>query len=91
MFRFAKNGRTRDAGLGPYPEVSLADARMRAFEWRKLLVAGFHPLDQRNAARASDLVAASKSIKFDDVLPATLPRMSSVGEALNTPSNGAHH
>ena len=68
VFRFAKNGRTRDAGLGPYPEVSLADARIKAFEWRKLLVAGIDPLDQRNAARASDLVAASKSITFDDCL-----------------------
>jgi integrase len=68
VFRFAKNGRTRDAGLGPYPEVSLADARIKAFEWRKLLVAGIDPLDQRNAARASDLVAASKSLTFDDCL-----------------------
>jgi integrase len=68
VFRFAKNGRTRDAGLGPYPEVSLADARIKAFEWRKLLVAGIDPLDQRNAARASDLVAASKSVTFDDCL-----------------------
>jgi integrase len=68
VFRFAKNGRTRDAGLGPYPDVSLADARIKAFEWRKLLVAGIDPLDQRNAARASDLVAASKSLTFDDCL-----------------------
>jgi integrase len=46
----------------------LADARIKAFEWRKLLVAGIDPLDQRNAARASDLVAASKSLTFDDCL-----------------------
>ena len=66
VFRFAKTGRTRDAGLGPYPEVSLADARVKAFEWRKLLVAGIDPLEQRNVERASDRVAASKTITFDD-------------------------
>ena len=36
VFRFAMNGKTRDAGLGPYPEVSLSEARVKAFEWRKL-------------------------------------------------------
>ena len=46
----------------------MADARIKAFEWRRLLVAGIDPLDQRNADRASDLVAASKSITFDDCL-----------------------
>jgi integrase len=66
VFRFAVNGRTRDAGLGPYPEVSLAEARGKAFEWRRLLVAGIDPLEQRNAERASKLVAASTSITFDD-------------------------
>jgi integrase len=66
VFRFAKNGRTRDAGLGPYPEVSLADARVKAFEWRKLLAAGIDPLEQRNVERASDRVAASRTITFDD-------------------------
>ena len=62
------NGRTRDAGLGPYPEVSLAEARVKAFEWRKLLVAGIDPLEQRNAERASSLVATSKSKTFDDCM-----------------------
>ena len=66
VFRFAMNGKTRDAGLGPYPEVSLSEARVKAFEWRKLLVAGVDPLAQRNAERASNLVAASKSMTFDD-------------------------
>jgi integrase len=66
VFRFAMNGRTRDAGLGPYPEVSLADARVKAFEWRKLLVAGIDPLEQRSADRASDALAASRSITFND-------------------------
>jgi integrase len=66
VFRFSTHGRTRDAGLGPYPEVSLADARVKAFEWRKLLVAGIDPLEQRNVERASDRVAASKTITFDD-------------------------
>ena len=66
VFRFAMNGRTRDAGLGPYPEVSLAGARAKAFEWRKLLVDGIDPLEQRNAQRAANQVDAAKSVTFDD-------------------------
>src|SRR6476646_5709356 len=66
VFRFAMNGKTRDAGLGPYPEVSLSEGRVKAFEWRKLLVAGVDPLAQRNAERASNLIAASKFMTFDD-------------------------
>jgi integrase len=64
--RFAVNGKTRDAGLGPYPEVSLADARAKAFEWRRLLVEGVDPLEQRNTQRAAARVEGAKSIIFDD-------------------------
>ena len=65
IFRYALNGRTRDMGLGPYPEVGLASARERAFENRKLVADKIDPIEQRNARRASDRVDASKSISFD--------------------------
>lgn len=36
VLRFQMNGRRRDAGLGAYPAVGLADARLRAADYRKL-------------------------------------------------------
>ena len=66
VFRFAVNGKTRDAGLGPYPEISLPDARAKAFEWRRLLVGGIDPIEQRNAQEAAARIEGAKSITFDD-------------------------
>lgn len=53
IFRFALNGRTRDAGLGRYPAVSLANAREEAERFRKQLAEGIDPIEARNAERAS--------------------------------------
>ena len=66
IFRFALNGRTRDAGLGPYPEVGLADARAKAFEFRQFVVAGIDPIEQRNGDLAAARVESAKTITFDD-------------------------
>src|SRR5437016_5492210 len=60
VFRFAVNGKTRDAGLGPYPEISLPDARAKAFEWRRLLVGGIDPIEQRNAQEAAARIEGAK-------------------------------
>jgi hypothetical protein len=35
VFRFQLAGRRRDMGLGPYPDISLAEARMKALAHRK--------------------------------------------------------
>ena len=42
--RITVRGRRRDLGLGPWPVVSLAEARMRAFENRVLVERGGDPL-----------------------------------------------
>jgi integrase len=65
IFRYALNGRTRDMGLGPHPEVGLASARERAFDNRKLVADKIDPIATRNAQRASDRVDASRSISFE--------------------------
>jgi integrase len=53
-------------GMGAYPEVSLATARKRAFEFRQMLAEGADPLAERNAKRAAARVEDAKSITFDD-------------------------
>jgi integrase len=47
LFRYARIGKTHDIGLGPFPEIDLATARERAFEFRKMLVRGVDPFEQR--------------------------------------------
>ena len=42
-FIYHVSGRRRELGLGPYPAVSLADARERAEEGRRLLARGLDP------------------------------------------------
>jgi len=44
IFRYKRNGRLRDMGLGSFPTVSLADARKRATAHRNTLTEGKDPL-----------------------------------------------
>jgi integrase len=53
LYRFMLNGRARSMGLGPYPEVSLAEARDKALECRRLCVRGIDPIEARKGDRAS--------------------------------------
>jgi integrase len=66
IFRFALHGRVRDMGMGPYPEVSLAKARSRAFEYRQLVADGIDPIAERDAKRAAARVEDAKAVTFDD-------------------------
>src|SRR5262245_6338106 len=47
LFRYMVNRRARAMGLGPFPEVSLAEAREKAFEARRLVLRGIDPIDNR--------------------------------------------
>ena len=53
LLRLQANGRRRDYGLGSIDKVSLADARKRAADYRKLLTAGIDPLTERGRERIS--------------------------------------
>jgi integrase len=65
IFRFSMGGRTRDAGLGPYPAVSLVKAREEAERCRRLVAQGVDPIQARDEARAKARAAAAKAITFD--------------------------
>jgi integrase len=66
IFRYTMTGKTRDMGLGPYPQITLADARVHARECRALLQRGIDPIDQRRAQRASGRVAEAKTATFEE-------------------------
>ncbi len=50
--------------LGKYPDVSLALARERHGEARKLLASGINPMAQRKAAKTAQWVASKDSFRI---------------------------
>jgi hypothetical protein len=51
-------------GLGPFPDISLADARGKSTEHRKLRHDGIDPLDAKGAQRQAQRLAVAKGRTF---------------------------
>ena len=64
LFRYRLSAKTRWMGLGPYPAISLAKARELASSARTLKALGTDPIDQRDASRATERLAAVRTITF---------------------------
>lgn len=64
LFRYYRGGKARAMGLGPVHSVSLAEAREKALEARKLLLAGGDPIEAREKALAEARANAARSITF---------------------------
>jgi integrase len=54
VLRYQMRGARRDMGLGPYPAVSLSEARIAAGDARKLIAKGIDPLGARRSARKAE-------------------------------------
>jgi hypothetical protein len=65
IFRFRRDGKLHDYGLGPVHSVSLSAARQRAFECRSALYAGNNPVEMRQARRLERVLAAAKAVTFE--------------------------
>lgn len=52
FFRCMLNGKRRDLGLGSYPELSLADARLKAIQARRLKAKDVDPVQARRETEA---------------------------------------
>ncbi|MCL2874814.1 MAG: integrase arm-type DNA-binding domain-containing protein [Betaproteobacteria bacterium] len=65
VFRYMRHGIARWMGLGPYPDVSLAEARERAAEQRKLIRAGIDPLGEKKIVTAKAKAESAKAVTFD--------------------------
>jgi integrase len=65
VLRYKINGRPRHLGLGPLHTVSLADARLRAIDARRLLLDGHDPIATRAAARVAARLADASTKTFD--------------------------
>jgi|SRR5579862_3051366 len=64
LFRFTLDGRAREMGLGPINVVSLAEAREKARDCRKLLLDGVDPIEARSEARLRARADKAKSMAF---------------------------
>ena len=56
LYRYAWQGRQRQLGLGPYPLVSLADARRAAQDAARAVQGGRDPIAERRAAEAASKI-----------------------------------
>ena len=66
VFRFKRGGKTRHLGLGALHAVSLAQARERAADARRMLLDGRDPIEARKGERAAARLDAAKAITFSE-------------------------
>lgn len=66
VFRYMLAGKAHWMGLGSYPDVSLAEAREKASELRKLTRQSIDPLLEKRKQVSVIRAAISKAITFDD-------------------------
>jgi len=65
ILRYTHLGRERWTGLGPFPEVTLAEARDKAIDWRRKLREGLDPLKVKQEAAIAVRAAAASTVTFD--------------------------
>jgi integrase len=66
VFRFRRDGKLHDMGLGPVHTITLAEARAKAVECRKLRLDGKDPLAEKRATRAQERLAAASAVTFKE-------------------------
>ncbi len=65
LFRYMVAGKPFGMGLGPTHTVSLAEARQKALDARKLLIDGINPLAAKKQNQIAATLAAAKMMSFD--------------------------
>ena len=63
--RYQVGGRRRDKGLGGYPDVTLADAKVAARAARSLIAQGIDPIEHGRAARSKLIADQAAAISFN--------------------------
>lgn len=68
LFRYMRNGRARQMGLGALHTVSLAEARVRARQARQLLLDNQDPIEVKRKARDQARAATGDQMLFKDAV-----------------------
>ena len=77
IFRYYRNGKSREMGLGSLNAVGLANARLKAAECRRLLADGLDPIVARDADRSQRALEDARAITFDKCADAFIKAHSS--------------
>lgn len=72
VFRYMRQGKVRDMGLGPFPRITLAAARQKSRDARLIVENGGDPLTTRDAAAAAADAALARTFRraAEDLLDA---------------------
>lgn len=65
VFRYTRDHKTREMGLGSFADVSLKEARELATAARKLLREQIDPIDKRDSERSTMLAARESALTFE--------------------------
>jgi integrase len=77
IFRYFRNGKSHEMGLGSLKAVGLAAARSKAAECRAILADGVDPIAARDAERAQRTVEDARGMTFDSCADAYIKAHSS--------------
>jgi integrase len=72
LFRYERDGRRREMGLGPLHTIGLADAREKARSLRQQILDDVDPLTAKRARRAEQRLEAAKAMTFGQCVEAYL-------------------
>ncbi len=61
VYRYKHQGRSREMGLGPFPAVSLSDARAARDQWAEVLREGGDPIAERDRRAEDERRAATRN------------------------------
>lgn len=64
-FCYMLNRKSREMGLGPAGVITLAEAREKALECRRLLASRVDPIEARKSERVEEALREAKTISFD--------------------------
>jgi integrase len=64
IFRYEQFGKAHHMGLGPYPLISLAEARAKARNAKRMLLDGIDPLQAKRKARTDALLEIARTKTF---------------------------
>ena len=70
IIRTTIGGRRREVGLGAFPEVPLADARIKARAMKEKIISGVDPILERRQARATLAAAEQRGLTFSKAVDA---------------------
>lgn len=68
LLRTVVGAKRKSIGLGPFPEVSLAEARIRARDAKAKVAQGVDPVAEKKAAKAALIAAAARNMSFADAV-----------------------